>query len=184
MLALLSFRPDFSTCKKNKSSSKFILTFTKTSSKNMSISQKSCPIPKGLFRVLPQSLGDGGILATWWTALPESQGMWEGKIPRGWAFYQKKGGGDWVVEGRCLPGSAISSTLNLNHLQGPWELISVPWLGGKTAPSLPSKLLWCFSSLSGIQTSAPYEFHLYGWISSAQQLVMVCIAITNHHVNM
>lgn len=175
MLALLSFWPDFSTCKKNTSSSKFILTFTKTSSKNMSISQKSCQIPKGLFRVLLQSLGDGGILATWLTALPESQGMWEGKIPRGWAFYQKKGG--WRLGGgsRCPPGSVIPSTLNLNHLQGPSELISVPWLDGKIAPSLPSKLLLCFSSLSGKQTSAPFEFQLHGWISSAQQLVMVLL---------
>lgn len=160
VLALLSFRPDFNICKKDTSCSKFILVFTKTSWKNMSISQKSCQIPKGLFRVLLQSLGGGEILATWLTALPESHRMWEGKIPRGWAFYQKKGGWRLGSGSRCPPGSASPSTLNLNHLQGPLELISVPWLDRKISPSLPSKLLRCFSCLSRKQTSALYEFQL------------------------
>lgn len=81
----------------------------------MSISQKSCQIPKGLLRVLLGSLADGEAWPYDWQSHKEcGRGRSQGKE----AFIRRKENGDWVVEGRCPPGSANSSHFEPKSLAG------------------------------------------------------------------
>lgn len=127
-------------------------------------------------------------LTIWLTALPEYEECGKGRSQGKMAFIRRKENGGWVVKGRCPSSSALPVTLNLNHLQEPLELISIPWLNGKIAPHLApsycSVFLFCFF-LPEWRTDFSTLWAPTTWMNKIYSAACndFFIAVTNHHVN-